>query len=777
MQKNYYSLKVVYLLAGFFFLFNSMPSHSQITSITSGDYGRIFDVVYDLTTPNKVYATSMNNHILMSTDNGMTWDVFYSLPTGIIKEMRMLNGTHLSFYLGNTGIEDNNTVYLLDLSTLSLTMVNRPINPAAEVSWASDYNIYESNTNIMLYKQSYQISYDNYDSVYYTTDGGTTWTLVYDEIANNLISVDKVLISYNDPNLLFIGRGNGANGVNGGLLVSTDAGTNWTEYYGTINIRGMAVDPNDPNHWIIGTDPGYGVQVAVYQTLDAGTNWTELAVPFDDYFLQELNEVIFHPSIPNKIYLLETNEIAISSDGGVTWSVQTFDPNSAETDYFFGLSATFNPNNADEVIYTSNYYPYRSTDGGVTLSRMFSSFGFTSAVGLSPDNGSNDPYLYYGAKGGFISRNMNTSVETTYNVQPIDYVTGGNEAKYFVDNNQYGRIFGAAGGFSGNTLDVSTDHGQSFQTFYNFFDPLVTLAPDPVNTDDVWVAFDSWGTAIVQIVDVTSPDPWAPIITYITVTSTNRVNSIWVNPSNDQEVLLGQGGEVWSTTDRGTTWTNSSTGLTLDPTSGVISDIKQNPSNPDEFVISTSNGVWKSTDHFATWTQLLSANDLSQILYDPNHPEVLVAPRYTSLTELATIYYSEDYGSSWTMVPYDDIVYSQSFQMAIDFNGTGFKAYISTPDLGIITYDVSYSTLSVDNPVFNSSDMTIYPNPVKDVMNVVFENGIQPNSITIYDLFGKEIKRYAQTSTVDLSGLARGIYLVKVSNGTGKHLVRKIVKR
>ena len=243
MQKNYYSLKVVYLLAGFFFLFNSMPSHSQITSITSDDYGRIFDVVYDLTTPNKVYAASMNNHILMSTDNGMTWDVFYSLPTGIIKEMRMLNGTHLSFYLGNTGVEANNTVYLLDLSTLSLTMVNRPINPAAEVSWASDYSIYESNTNIMLYKQSYSISWNNYDSVYYTTDGGTTWTLVYDEIDNNLISVDKVLISYNDPNLLFIGRGNGANGVNGGLLVSTDAGTNWTEYYGTINIRGMAVEP------------------------------------------------------------------------------------------------------------------------------------------------------------------------------------------------------------------------------------------------------------------------------------------------------------------------------------------------------------------------------------------------------------------------------------------------------------------------------------------------------------------------------------------------------
>ncbi|WP_250434196.1 T9SS type A sorting domain-containing protein [Hanstruepera flava] len=769
-MKKFKSLVVACLMLGTLFSF------AQVTSITSDEYGRIFDVVYDQNTENKLYAATLNNHILVSHDNGVTWELFYSVSLGQIAELQTLNNTHLSFYLRNTGYEDYNTVYLIDLNTLALTSIDRPVNGSAEVSWATGYSIYENDTDIMLYKQTYMIGFDSYDSVYYTTDGGTTWTLVYDEIVNNLISVDKVLISYDDPNLLFVTRGNGANGVNGGLLVSTDAGANWTEHYATINIRGIAVDPNNADHWMIGTDPGWGEQVAVYQTLDAGANWTELAIPFDDYSLQELNEVIFHPAIPNKIYLLETNEIAISSDGGANWSVQWFDVGLPETDYFYGLSATFNPNDNDEVIYTSNWYPFRSTDGGVTLSRMFSPYGFTSAVGLSPDNGSDDPYLYYGAKGGFIARNLNTSVETTYNVQQIDYVSN-DGGSYFVDENQYGRVFSAVGGFSGNALSVSTDHGQSFHTFYNFFDPLVTLVPDPVNTNEVWVAFDSWGSAIAQIVDVTSTDPWAPTITYVTLPATGRINSMWINPSNNQEVLISQGGEIWSTTDRGTNWTNSSTGLTLDPTSGSIFDIVQSPNDPNEFTLATSNGVWKSTDHYANWVHVLNTNDASRVLYDPNHPEVMVATVYSTLDAQATIFHSEDYGTTWTMVPYQNIGYTQSYQMAIDFNGTGFKAFMSTPDLGIITYDVSYMTLSVDTPTLDTTELLIYPNPVKDVMNIALQPGIQAKSVVIYNMLGAQVKQANQASQIDISDLNSGIYLVKVTDSEGRDVVKRIIKR
>lgn len=774
MQKNY-SLKVFYLLVGLLIFFNSIPSYSQLNYITNNEYGRIFDIVYDLNTQNKLYAASMNNHVMVSNDNGVSWDVLYTLSSGIIKELRTVNDTHLSFYLQSTGVEDFDTVYLLDLSTLSLTTINRPVNLSADISWASDYSIYENNTSIMLYKQSYQIAWDSYDSVYYTTDGGATWTLVYDEIDNNLISVDKVLIGYNDPNLLFVGRGNGANGINGGILVSTDAGANWTEYYAGINIRGIGIDPNNSNHWIIGTDPGWGETEAVYQTLDAGANWTELTIPFDDYSTQEINEVIFHPAIANKIYILETNDIAISTDGGINWTVQTYDPYTPS--YYFGMSATFNPYDSDEVIYTSNWYPYRSTDGGVSISRIYTPFANTESVNLSPDDAGQDKFLYYSVQGGLVSKNLNTTVETTNGIVPIDYATGGNPPLYVVDNNQYGRIYSATGGFSGSALNVSTDHGQNFQTFYNFWDPILSVEPDPVNTNEIWVSFDSWGSSVTQIVDVTSPDPWAPNLTNITLPASGRHWSTWINPANNQEVLVGLGGQIWSSTDRGANWVNSSSGLSLDPSSGSIFDIVQNPDNSNEFVIATSNGVWKSSDYYSTWTQLLSTNNVQRVLYDPNHPEILVATVYSTLTSDATIYYSEDYGSTWNMVPYNDIAFSQVYDIAIDFTGNGFKAYLATPDLGIITYNVTYDTLGIEDSVFSSSDITIYPNPVSDLMTVVFENGIQPSSITIYDLFGKEMKSNTNKSIIDISSLATGIYLVKVSNGSGEHLVRKIVKK
>jgi hypothetical protein len=293
----------------------------------------------------------------------------------------------------------------------------------------------------------------------------------------------------------------------------------------------------------------------------------------------------------------------------------------------------------------------------------------------------------------------------------------------------------------------------------------------------VWVAFDSFGSASVQIVDVTSTDPWAPTITYITLPATGRVNSIWINPSNNQEVLISQGGEIWSTTDRGANWTNSSNGLTLDPTSGSIFDIVQNPNNANEFTIATSNGVWKSTDNYANWVQILNTNDASKIYYDVTHPEVMVATVYSSLNAQATIFHSEDYGSTWTMVPYENIAYVYSFQMDIDFNGTGFMAYMSTPDLGIITYDVSYLTLSVDTPTLNTTTLLIYPNPVKDVMNIALETGVEAKSVVIYNMLGAQVKRANQTSQIDVSDLNSGVYLVKVTDSQGRNVVKRIIKR
>ncbi|PWK19661.1 T9SS type A sorting domain-containing protein [Xanthomarina spongicola] len=497
-------------------------------------------------------------------------------------------------------------------------------------------------------------------------------------------------------------------------------------------------------------------------------------------FEKAINEVIFHPTIQDKIYVLETNEIAISTDGGANWSVQTYSPWVPE--YYFGLSATFNPYDANEVIYTSNWYPFRSTDGGSTIQRMFSPYSFTTYVGIANADSGQDPYLYYGVQEGLASKNLNTSVETAYGVQSVDIVSGNAAPLFFVDQGQgqYGRIFSAAGDFNGNTLNASTDHGQSFQTFYTgFYDPVLNIYPDPVNNNEVWASFELFMASGTFIIDITSPDPWSPTISQVTMPSTGRHYSTWVNPSNNQEVLAGIGGELWSSLDRGATWTNSSTGLTLDINSGFIYNIVKSPYNANEFVLATENGVWKSTDNYATWTNILPTNHVTKISYDPNNPEVLVAGVNSSAISSTAVYYSEDYGSTWNMIPVTELEYSNSNGIAFDFIdiSEGFRTFIATPDLGVITYDVLYATLSIETPTIQDIEMTMYPNPVKDVLNISFKNGNEPNTIVVYNILGATVKRFNKGSHFDLSDLNPGMYLVKVSDSNGNKIVKRIIKK
>lgn len=85
------------------------------------------------------------------------------------------------------------------------------------------------------------------------------------------------------------------------------------------------------------------------------------------------------------------------------------------------------------------------------------------------------------------------------------------------------------------------------------------------------------------------------------------------------------------------------------------------------------------------------------------------------------------------------------------------------------------SFLNIDD--FVSNELKVYPNPVKNLMNVV-SNKSTVESIMVYDLLGKTIlsKTVNGTSTmVDFSGLSNGIYLVRVATAQGEKMF-KIVK-
>lgn len=80
---------------------------------------------------------------------------------------------------------------------------------------------------------------------------------------------------------------------------------------------------------------------------------------------------------------------------------------------------------------------------------------------------------------------------------------------------------------------------------------------------------------------------------------------------------------------------------------------------------------------------------------------------------------------------------------------------------GIAAYDASLNSTS-----FDASGLSVYPNPVKDVLNLSYTSDI--STVTIVNLLGQEMLKkniHAAQSQIDLSDLANGTYLVKIEVG------------
>ncbi|HBC03915.1 MAG TPA: hypothetical protein DC015_06930, partial [Aequorivita sp.] len=104
-------MKKFTLLFVVIFIFQS-ALYAQFEVTGSDDFGRLFDVTYDANVPNKVYALTLGNHIVVSEDNGASWDILYSLFIGqgaSIRDLKLSpDGTALTFsaYLPNSSLNE-----------------------------------------------------------------------------------------------------------------------------------------------------------------------------------------------------------------------------------------------------------------------------------------------------------------------------------------------------------------------------------------------------------------------------------------------------------------------------------------------------------------------------------------------------------------------------------------------------------------------------------------------------------------------------------------------
>lgn len=269
---------------------------------------------------------------------------------------------------------------------------------------------------------------------------------------------------------------------------------------------------------------------------------------------------------------------------------------------------------------------------------------------------------------------------------------------------------------------------------------------------------------------------------------------------NGNNLLAGTDGHgIYVSSDNGSNWT--ATGLT----SGVIYTFVKYESNI--FAGTFQYGVYLSSDNGISWTQVNTG--LSS--YPSVMSFAISGSNIFAGTNGSGVYLSTNNGSSWTAMNNGFLAYTV-MSLAISgsniFAGTEKGVFLSTnngsswakvntglplnPDIealaisgntlfaGIVGAGVWKRSLS-DIPVgikeINSfaNDFEVYPNPAKDKLTII---SLQKSDMELLSIQGQKILQqqlHQGKTDIDISGLAKGIYILKLSNDE-KTEVTRIVK-
>ncbi len=764
-------MKKITFLAGLLFVLFSGNANAQTEVLSNNEFGRIFDLTYSLKEQNTVYAITITSHIVVSKDNGNTWQVFYALPESgggisISKLNISKDGTFLSFTTIQNGV---GTLHILDIATRTISKTYSLPNQD-EVPYFSAYNFFGSDQNTLIASSQFPFGFGTANRVYTTTDGGESWKEVYYSPDNNNIITSYVAFGPADKNKIYIANGNGSEGVYGGIKISTDGGDNFTDKLAGSVLSTLEFNPNNPNDIYAGTGISFGqAPEKLYHSSDSGVTWEDKNITFGtNGILNDIVDIQFDPNDTNHVIVLEEDEIISTKDGGNTWQSVEYPYDNTDS-YYYGIKASFNPFKAGELFITANYKPLFSSDNGTTLTQVQTPF-YSSTGGIGFYENATAKHLYYNVQNGLVHRNLSDNSETAHNIRPLNIVSQNAGPVYIPDSKKEGRIYTFNGSLSGSSLSVSDDFGANYsQILSTFTSQLTGIVTDPQVTNQVWTTFANWGQG--ELNKINFNDMNNIIVTNIPLPSQNTVYKI-LHPNNiSDEFFILIGSEVYKTTDGGNAWTPVTIGddVTFDT---AIFDIVQNPKNLNQLALGTSSGVFVSNDKGLTWN-LVSQFVANKVAYSDVNSGVLVAATYTSQNDIFNIHYSVDNGTNWKTMPRADLLETESGSVAIDFSDKKAYIYIASTDLGLLGYNLNLEILANGEVSTEKASVLVYPNPTVDVVHIDSKN---LKSATLYDMNGKKLLESNKTE-ISVSHLPKGVYVLRIVTSDNSIVSKKIIKK
>jgi hypothetical protein len=135
----------------------------------------------------------------------------------------------------------------------------------------------------------------------------------------------------------------GFNGIEGRLLVSSDAGRQWARRTPPAAMYDLAIDPRDPNHVVASVERG------IFSSADAGQAWRPLR--------DDTAGLLAWPA-PDRLYLVDgQGQVQRSEDGGREWQ---------PAGSIGGQPVAFTAHDSELYVAVADSTVKRSTDSGAT---------------------------------------------------------------------------------------------------------------------------------------------------------------------------------------------------------------------------------------------------------------------------------------------------------------------------------------------------------------------------------------------------------------------------
>jgi uncharacterized delta-60 repeat protein len=108
--------------------------------------------------------------------------------------------------------------------------------------------------------------------------------------------------------------------------------------------------------------------------------------------------------------------------------------------------------------------------------------------------------------------------------------------------------------------------------------------------------------------------------------------------------------------------------------------------------------------------------------------------------------------------------------------GGNFTRYNGEKCNGVIRLNGT-ATLSTTQNEFDSRYFTVSPNPVSDVLNIVKKEGVEINTVEIFNLLGQSIDKITDTkknNMINITHLKSGTYILRINSDKGISIAKFI---